>query len=412
MPAKPPTPFLPALFLGLLVFTLLPSYGHAQLDEPAFPTVEAKDRFKLQRLYPRQKFDCPVALAVVPLDKPRLVLALQRGELWLLPEDEILGTATRFLDLRAALKDVTQFEEGVHGLTFHPDFAKNGKFYLSYSDINPRRTVLTEYRTLKGKTLKADPASRRILLQEPHIMANHFGGNIAFGPDKKLYLAIGDGGLRDDPYRTSQNPFMLLGKMLRIDPDTRSGALPYGIPSDNPFADNQEYRGEIWALGLRNPWGFSFDAKTGDLWLADVGQDIWEEINIIKKGANYGWSDRDGPRAGAAHPTPFLPHQTYEEPVHAYTHAEGISITGGFVYHGERLAHLRGCFIHGDWGTGTLWALRYDPDSQQVQERLVIYRRPEDSEQPFNPTMIAPDANGEITLMSQEGAIYTLVENE
>ncbi|TLD68669.1 PQQ-dependent sugar dehydrogenase [Phragmitibacter flavus] len=415
MPAAKPKSIAPsvlALAVGILAFShLFPSAAHAQLPEPAFPTVEAADQFKLQRLYPRQKFDCPVALAIMPLDKPRLVLALQRGELWLLPEDEILGSATRFLDLRPNLKDVTQFEEGVHGLAFHPDFAKNGKFYLSYSDINPRRTVLAEFRTQKGKIFRGDPTSRRPLLQEPHIMANHFGGNIAFGPDKKLYLTIGDGGLRDDPYRISQNPFSLLGKVLRIDPDTRSGALPYGIPADNPFADKQEYRPEIWALGLRNPWGFSFDSKTGDLWLADVGQDIWEEVNIIKKGANYGWSDRDGPRPAPFHTTPYAPNLTFEEPIHAYTHAEGISVTGGFMYHGDRLPHLQGCFIHGDWGTGTLWALRYDPDSQKILERLVIYRRPETPENPFNPTMISPDTNGEIVLMSQDGAIYTLVDS-
>lgn len=382
---------------------------------PELPTVEVAESYKLQRLYPKHRFDCPVALAILPIKTPRLVLALQRGELWLLPEDPFLGTPTRFLDLRQKLKEVTQFEEGVHGLAIHPDFAKNGKFYLSYSDINPRRNVVAEYRTLKNNFLKGDPTSQRLLLEEHHIMANHFSGTIAFGPDKKLYITLGDGGLRDDPYRTAQNPFMLLGKMLRIDPDTRSGSLPYGIPTDNPFVDKQEYRPEIYALGLRNPWGFSFDPKNGDLWLADVGQDIWEEINLIKKGKNYGWSDYDGPRPSPFHSTFYLPDLTYEEPIHAYTHAEGISVTGGFMYYGNRLPQLQGCYIYGDWGSGTIWGLRYDPESGKVTERLVLFRRPDDAQQTgqfFNPTAIAPDIAGEIILMSQEGAIYTLVEAE
>ncbi len=173
-----------------------------------------------------------------------------------------------------------------------------------------------------------------------------------------LYIAIGDGGLRDDPYRMAQNPFVLYGKMLRLDVDERTGNLPYGIPKDNPFVDKQEVRPEIWALGLRNPWGFSFDVDGGNLWLADVGQDIWEEINLIKKGGNYGWSDHDGPRTSTFHLQPFLPDQKYEEPVYAYTHAEGISVTGAVSCTAG--SGCRSCGVvtlYADWGSGVVWAL-------------------------------------------------------
>ncbi len=368
--------------------------------------------YRLQRLYGTQKFDSPVALAVMPLSEPRHVIMQQRGEMWLLPQDPFQGQAERFLDLREKLKKVILFEEGCHGLAFHPDFAQNGRFYLSYSTVEPRRTVISEMRVHEDNPLKADPESERVLLEVPHIMANHFAGGLAFGPDGKLYIAIGDGGLRDDPYRLAQNPFSLHGKMLRIDVDERSGSLPYGIPADNPYADNQEWRPEIWALGLRNPWGFAFDRVTGQLWLADVGQDIWEEVNLIKKGANYGWSDRDGPKAANFHAMPFLPDRKYEEPVFAYLHSEGVSITGGFVYRGQRLPRLEGWYVYGDWGFGTVSALRYDPDSGVVKERMVIHRRPENTETPFNPTMISEDVNGEVVIMSQEGGVYTLAPVE
>jgi quinoprotein glucose dehydrogenase len=374
------------------------------------PTVDASAQFRLHRLWPERKFDCPVAVTVAPLPEPREIVLLQRGEMWLLPEDRLRGEPELVLDLREKMKPAMLFEEGCHGVAFHPDFAINGKIYLSYSATEPRRSVLSEFRLASASPLRVNPDSERVVMEVPHAMANHFGGGLAFGPDGKLFLAIGDGGIRDDPYRTAQHPLMLLGKMLRIDVDARSGSLGYGIPADNPFAGKQEVRPEIFALGLRNPWGFAFDAKTGDLWLADVGQDVWEEINIIRKGANYGWSDRDGPNAAAFHTMPFLPGGTYTEPVFAYTHAEGVSVTGGYVYRGDRHTRLEDCFLCGDWGYGTLWALRYNADTRAVTERLVLLKRLPDGP-PFNPTMIAPDVNGEPLIMSQEGAIYTLMED-
>src|SRR4051812_2029184 len=342
----------------------------SQRAAPVFPrdtpTVDATAQFQLQRLWPTRKFDCPVALALLPGHPEREVMLLQRGEVWLLPEDRVNGEPELMLDLHERVKAAMLFEEGCHGIAFHPNFAENGRLYVSFSAADPRRSVLSEFRTAPGAPNHLSAESERILMEVPHALANHFAGGIVFGPDKKLYFAIGDGGIRDDPYRTAQNPLMLLGKMLRLDVDTRSGSLPYGIPADNPFADKQEIRPEIFALGLRNPWGFSFDAKTGDLWLADVGQDLWEKIALVRKGANYGWSDRDGPAPAAFHTGPLLPDQKYTECVFAYTHAEGVSVTGGFHYRGAKHPRLVNCFLCGDWGYGTLWALRYNADSGAV----------------------------------------------
>jgi len=396
------------VWLGL---ALLPVFADDADRAPSrdIPVTEAMEQYKLQRIHVRQTYDCPVSLAIIPLPEPREVMMLQRGEVWLLPKDEVLGEPARFLDFREHLKKAMLFEEGFHGLAFHPAFAENGLFYISYSTTEPRRTVISEMSTMPADPYHADPGTERILLEVPHIMANHFAGGITFGPDGMLFIAIGDGGLRDDSYQMAQNPFSLHGKLLRIDVNQRSGSLPYGIPEDNPFAENQEYRPEIWALGLRNPWGFAFDPDTRDLWLADVGQDIWEEVNLIKKGGNYGWSDRDGPTTAPFRAMPFLPERTYKEPVFAYSHAEGISVTGGYMYRGERLPRLKGCYLFADWGHGTVWALRYDPDSQTVQEKIVIFKKAEDQTAPFNPTMISADASGEPVIMSQEGAIYTLL---
>lgn len=380
---------------------------------PVYPettrTVDVTAQFRLLRLWPARKLDCPVALGIVPGSPPREVVLLQRGEAWMLPVERMGGEPERVLDFRDRIKGAVLFEEGCHGIAFHPDFANNGRVFISYSATEPRRTVLSELKVASMEPLRIDASTERVLLETPHIMANHFGGGLAFGPDGKLYFTIGDGGLRDDPYHLAQNPFDLHGKMLRIDVDARSGSLPYGIPQDNPFADKQEFRGEIYALGLRNPWGFAFDPTTGDLWLADVGQDLWEEINLIKKGANYGWSDRDGANAALFHVQPLLPDRQYTAPAFAYTHAEGVSVTGGFVYRSAKHPMLTGCFLCADWGHGTVWALRYDADRAAVTERLILLKRTPESPA-FNPTLVASGADGEPLIMSQEGAIYTLIQ--
>lgn len=362
----------------------------------------------LSRLVFDREFDSPVALsAALPDSGGEQILALQRGEFCAVKLDGS-GQWRSFLDFRPRMAGIVLFEEGVHGIALHPQFEKNRLFYLSYTQNDPRRTVISEMRATEGEAPTALPETERVLLEIPQPLADHWGGHITFGPDGHLYIALGDGGLRSDPYRLAQNPWVLHGKILRLDVNTRSGRLPYGIPADNPFAQEQTVRPEIFALGFRNPWGLAFDPHTGHLWCADVGQDLWEEINLVKKGANYGWSDRDGPTTPDFHPQPLIPGTATTDPVHAYTRlrGEGLCIVGGHTYRGEKMPALQGMYLFADWGYGTVWSLQMDALNERATRRLVLHRRAESTK--LNPTLITPDAEGEPILLSQEGNLYRL----
>lgn len=320
---------------------------------PAVPPPDVPEEphvgVSLIRLPFDREFDSPVMLTTIPDGRGEQVIAMQRGELCSLHLDGT-GQWRPFLDFRERMKGIVLFEEGVHGIAFHPRFAENRLFYLSYSQNEPRRTVISEMKATEGDAPVAIPSSERILLEVPQPLADHWGGHIAFGPDGFLHIALGDGGLRDDPLRLAQNTWVLNGKILRIDVNTRTGTLPYGIPADNPFIKEQTVRQEIFALGFRNPWGLSFDSKTGQLWCADVGQDAWEEINMVNSGGNYGWSDRDGPTKSVFQPHEFRANLSLIDPVHAYTRmrGEGICVVGGQVYRGNKLAGLDGAFVFAD----------------------------------------------------------------
>lgn len=365
----------------------------------------------LRKLAFDREFDSPVMLASLPDASGEQVVAMQRGEFCAVRLDGS-GQWRPFLDFREKMKGIVLFEEGVHGIAFHPRFAENRLFYISYSQNEPRRTVISEMRASKDATPDALPETERVLLEIPQPLADHWGGHIAFGPDGCLYIALGDGGLRNDPYRLAQNPWVLHGKVLRIDVNGRSGNLPYAIPEDNPFAKEQTVRREIFALGFRNPWGLSFDARTGQLWCADVGQDLWEEINRVEAGANYGWSDREGPAKSAFHAHSYLPDTAITDPVHAYTRlrGEGICIVGGLLYRGQKLPQLDGAFVFADWGYGTIWALGIDPTSGLPSRRSVLHRK--DAEHKFNPTLVTADVDGEPVLLSQDGALYRLEKDD
>ncbi|HTU26259.1 MAG TPA: PQQ-dependent sugar dehydrogenase, partial [Pirellulales bacterium] len=194
---------------------------------------------------------------------------------------------------------------------------------------------------------------------------NHDGGTVIFGPDGYMYIAVGDGGKGGDPFGNGQNLRTLLGKVLRIDVDCRA---PYAIPPDNPFAGRPGLRGEIWAYGLRNPWRMSFDRATGTLWAADVGQDLWEEVDLIQRGGNYGWNFREGGHAFGTHST--RPPRNLIEPIWQYSHTLGKSITGGMVYRGQKIPELVGGYLYADFVAGKMWALFYDP----ARRRVTAYR--------------------------------------
>lgn len=375
-------------------------------------TSRAQIPVNLTPAYPNLVFDdAATALAPVADGKhKRLVVAFQKGQVRILPQDRNAGVAPLFLDLREKIQGQFSFEDGLHGLAFHPAFATERRVYACYSRLEPRRTVLSEFQVPAGGDFKADPDSERILFEFPHPLGNHWGGGISFGPDGFLYIGIGDGGVRGDPYRLGQNLWTFHGKILRIDVDARGTGLGYGIPADNPFKDKQEVRDEIWASGIRNPWGMSFDSATGSLWCADVGQDAWEEVNLIRKGGNYGWSEREGPARFSERAKSPEEVADFVEPIHSYPRSEGISITGGYVYRGKRLRGLQGSYLFGDWGLGKLWALSWDPKTSVVIGVRQLYASTPDSPR-FNPTVIAPDDAGEPLLFSHSPSmIYTLRE--
>lgn len=257
-----------------------------------------------------------------------------------------------FLDLSDLVS--TGGERGLFSVAFAPDYATSGIFYVDYTD-KAGDSVIARYR-VSADPDRADPASVEVLLQVEQPYTNHNGGQLAFGPDGFLHIGFGDGGSGGDPKGNAQNPETLLGKMLRIDV-SHPGA--YGIPLDNPFVGETASRAEIWALGLRNPWRFSFDRSTGELYIADVGQSAWEEINVEPAGSggrNYGWNRFEGTHAypqGAKRDS-----KGYTMPVVEYDRKAGQSVTGGFVYRGRRSAALTGVYFYADYTSGRLWALR------------------------------------------------------
>jgi uncharacterized protein (TIGR03437 family) len=259
--------------------------------------------------------------------------------------------AAPFLDIRS--KTRAESERGLLGLAFPPGFAQKRHFYVDYTDLNGD-TVIAQYR-VSANPDAADPASETVLLHIPQPFPNHNGGQLRFGPDGYLYIGMGDGGSGGDPLGNGQSLGTLLGKLLRVDVETASGQVR--IPAGNPFAANAAARPEIWAYGFRNPWRFTFDRATGDLWIADVGQNTYEEIDFqpaaSRGGENYGWNRMEGLHC-------FLPGcsmQGLTLPVAEYSHKEGCAVTGGFVYRGSLSPGLRGIYVYGDYCSGTIWGI-------------------------------------------------------
>jgi glucose/arabinose dehydrogenase len=297
------------------------------------------------------------------------------GTLKLKPEvafPNIAKKATVFADNRERTHQFDKDdEEGVLGFAFHPNYKSNGQFFVYYNtESGDRKIYLSRFTVSKDDPNKADEGSEEILMTIQQPFANHNGGPMAFGPDGYLYIGMGDGGGRNDPEYSAQDQASILGCVLRIDVDHKSDGKNYAIPKDNPFVGKKNVPGEIYATGIRNPWRVSFDSKTGSFWLADVGQDLWEEINIIKKGGNYGWSAREGSFAFGNHES--SDGVTGIAPVWEYDHRIGKSITGGHVYRGSKLPELAGHYLYGDYVAGKLWALHYDEDAGKVIRNVAI----------------------------------------
>lgn len=310
-------------------------------------------------------FDQPCAIAHA--GDSRLFVVGQKGVIYLVDSSGKIRNKP-FLDIHERV--TYGGERGLLGLAFHPDFSKNGFFYINYVGIDDS-TFISRFSLAAGDSMVADPGSELKLLRLKQPYSNHNGGTIAFGPDGYLYIGMGDGGSGGDPQNRAQNPGEYMGKMLRIDVNSR---LPYAIPSGNPFIGKAGYLEEIWATGLRNPWKFSFDKLTGDLWIADVGQNKIEEINLqaasSKGGENYGWRCYEG--------NDSFKQDLCEEgtsfvfPVHTYEHGKECSVTGGYIYRGSKSSKYYGHYFFADYCSDKVWTI-HKQDGQWKEEFFGMY---------------------------------------
>ncbi|MDF1838419.1 MAG: PQQ-dependent sugar dehydrogenase [Planctomycetota bacterium] len=338
--------------------------GQTQEPSKVEPSIE------VERAFPNLKFKRPLFLTPAGDGSGRLFVIEKMGVIRVFEDKQDVGTSKVFLDINEQVS-VKGNEEGLLGIAFHPQYAENGKFYVHYSSsVKTKVGILSEFQVSKDDPDKADPASARVLIEQKQPWRNHNGGMIEFGPDNMLYWALGDGGAGGDPKGSGQDLTSLLGTILRIDVDTRTGDLEYGIPKDNPFVNEPEgARGEIFAFGLRNVWRFSFDRKTGELWAADVGQGRWEEVDLITSGGNYGWKVREGFEVFTDKAE--ISFGKAIDPIAVYGRKEGISITGGYVYRGERFPSLQGSYIYGDYQSGNVWRITKD-DAGQYHNAMAL----------------------------------------
>jgi glucose/arabinose dehydrogenase len=329
----------------------------------------------------------------------RLFVAQKGGLLRIVRDGEI--DPRPFLDLT---RDVsTESERGLLGVAFPEGFAQHGRFYVSYTDADGS-TVISRFLAEDGS---ADRASENVLLRTPQPYANHNGGHIAFGPDGFLYVGLGDGGSSGDPMGNGQNRFTLLGSILRLDvgeasgESTESDGNGYTIPADNPFADGEEGLPEIWSYGLRNPWRFSFDRQTGDLWIGDVGQNAVEEINFQPAGStggeNWGWNLFEGTSPFPEGRTVTGNQDDFAWPIVEYRHPTGRSVTGGYVYRGAGYPQMAGVYLYGDYVSGRVWGLVRSAAGTENRELAVT---------DMQVVSFGEDDEGELYLVDFGGTLY------
>lgn len=354
--------------------------------------------------FPNLRFDLPVFLTHSGDGSNRIFVVELDGIIKVFSNSESANQAATFLNIDGRV--TSGGEMGLLGLAFHPEYANNGFFYVNYTteQNSPRRTVISRFSVQAGNANAADPNSELILLEFNQPFANHNGGMVQFGPDGYLYIATGDGGSGGDPQNNAQNRATLLGKILRIDVDNPSGNRNYGTPSDNPYAGNtQGFREEIFAYGLRNPWRFSIDFASGQIWAGDVGQGAREEIDLIESGKNYGWRIMEGNLC--FNPSSNCNQTGLTLPVIDYNRNLGFSVTGGYIYRGSIKPSLQGAYIYADYGSGRIWMLRYESGS--VTESAELF------DADFNISSFGIDENNELYILeySGNGAIYRFSDN-
>ncbi|MFO7908115.1 MAG: PQQ-dependent sugar dehydrogenase [Planctomycetota bacterium] len=349
-----------------------------------------------ERVFPNLSFERPLEFTFSPDGSDRIFVVEQRGVIHVFPNSNDVTQTKTFLDIRDVVSRQGN-EEGLLGLAFHPDYATNGEFFVYYS-TTPRASIVSRFRVSTDDADQADRDSEQQIMKIDQPYGNHNGGCIRFGPDGYLYIGLGDGGAAHDPHGNGQNLQTLLGSILRIDVDNKDAGKNYAIPEDNPFAGRKDARGETWAYGLRNVWRMQFDRVTGNLWAGDVGQNRYEEVNLIRRGGNYGWKIREGlhPFAPEAKQTggPLI------DPIAEYFHSEGMSVTGGQVYRGTKLPEYEGAYFYGDYVSGQVWIVCHD--GTKVTENRKV------AQTGLSISAFGADSHGNMVLTAFDGHLYRL----
>ena len=354
-----------------------------------------------QRVFPKLSFERPVQWVMSPQGL-HYVLQQHRGDIRVFADDQTIGHHRQFLDLGHEIgvgRHISE-EMGLLAMVLDSAFPQKPYAYIYYTTTpRPYKGVLKRF-TVSNDGWHADQESALTILEFDQPWANHNGSSLNFGPDGMLYMSIGDGGAGGDPRNHAQNKSTLLGSVIRIDVSAATKTQPYRIPADNPFVNETGTRPEIWAYGLRNVWRMSFDPVSGTLWGGDVGQNAWEEINVIVKGGNYGWKRREGLksfRGGKKRPGDIDPLFVYDRSA-----TGGVSVTGGYVYRGQAFPELRGAYLFADFASGNMWLTR----SKGLGYETVPFMRGQTGLSTF-----ARDSHGELYWCRFDGHLYTLKKN-
>lgn len=401
-----------ALAIGL---SLAPLVAQNDEDLPEGPAVAWEDAFPAQA-----GFDRPLQVSFAASDPAVAFVVTQPGFVFRIPRDGSKAERATFLDLSKRVF-LDHNEEGLLGFAFDPEYAANGFVYAYWTEKMPvtpgtmadgsttrsnRRSVIARYTATKGeKGPWVDLASELRVMEIFQPFGNHNGGTLVFGPDQMLYVALGDGGAANDPFGNGQSKAVLLGKVLRIDVRGATKEKPYAVPADNPFVGEKGARGEIWCYGMRNPWRIAFDRASGDLWCADVGQNLVEEVDRLEKGGNYGWNGYEGKdpfelrKEGTPMPTGCIP------PIAEYRHPTGLSITGGALYRGAKIPGLVGTFVYADYMTLRTWSVRED----RAGGKHAVVRL---NRVPMQPTSFGEEPDGEVLVTcfgGRNGKVFRMV---
>ncbi|MFQ3230339.1 PQQ-dependent sugar dehydrogenase [Reinekea sp.] len=365
----------------ILVFVccFLPFFAYAERTIDYIPVFESLH------------FDRPTLLTHAGDSSERIFIVEQAGSIKVFQQNKEVKQTSVFFDLAKMTENKISVsgEEGLLGLAFDPDYKNNGYFYVYYSAKSPRRSVISRFSTSKQNKNMAMHGSEKILLEIPQPYSNHNGGMIAFGADGYLYIGTGDGGSAGDPQHYAQNLASLLGKILRVDVNGKAA-------NGNPFEQHQKAEPRVWAYGLRNPWRFSFDRATGQLWAADVGQNAWEEVNRVTKAGNYGWRWFEGTHE---YRVDEQTHAKVIDPIFEYSHKDGNSITGGYVYRGKTYPELVGWYHFGDFVSGQMWTLNTaDSNATAIKTGRIN-----------NPSGFGEDEQGELYVLSYQGKLFRVV---